>query len=364
MAGGIAPVGNDPSGIPVSQLDGLDDYTSLANLLERKALREPTKIVDTSAGLVAAFADMVDDDWIHIVGGLEYSLSAGLEVPADLSNIRISSDEHKPAIITSTFAGLIMQAVSANSPGTYNVGAIAVNAFQVTFDTAAEAGNVTEGDMLVFRDGSEGFSAIATADGDPGTGVVTFDATPGILLAAGTTTCLVYDQPIKRILFENLIIRGDGVNTTRGLQCIGCDNLTVRNVRVENTTSQSIFFNKNTNVREMDVECIDGAGGLCYLDDLSNVGRLRIRGKSAGTGYGGSLYKIHNCSDISIDITGLSGGGSYAFFFDYSHRRIIRIASVAQNVVRYDTGAQNLIYLQSAANGISDVGAGNGGSQT
>lgn len=147
--------------------------------------------------------------------------------------------------------------------GTYNTAGVAVWGTTATTDTAAEAANVSEGDLLVHLEQTnwEYYLAEATADGVPGTGALAFwPPTPHVISNVATSAVTVYTSVPNNVVIEDLTLQGDGANTTHGVSMTACKNIIIRNVRIKDTLTDGVALTAPLNCI-VDVEVLDATRG-------------------------------------------------------------------------------------------------------
>jgi len=182
--------------------------------------RRPSRYleVDNVADLVAAVAAAVAGDHVHMLPGT-YTLTAATGPLEPSSGVELTGSGVDQTTITEdgTLAGPLISFPEV-VVGTYGVGAIALWASAGVTDVAAEAGNISDGDVLYLVDGggSEFLTSVADGDGVPGSGAFDFqDRTPTPLNAAST---MQVSTPTTHVKMSGFTLLGDGANTTYGIE--------------------------------------------------------------------------------------------------------------------------------------------------
>ena len=193
----------------------------------------PEYIVTDVAGLFAAAAAAVAGDTIQMAEGT-YTLTNGTGSLSFVSGVTLSGAGIGRTIITQdgTLADNLIEFVGS-AVGTYGIAAAAQWATTGAADTAAEAGNVTAGDLLHLQDPATGerFLTVATANGNPGTGALAW-AHPLPILMGATATVTVYDTYTEDITIRDLTVQAESGATDSALYFLASKNLTIEDVEL------------------------------------------------------------------------------------------------------------------------------------
>ena len=291
------------------------------------------KTVSNVAELTAAVSGASAGDTIRIAPGT-YTLTESLVIDTD--NITIQGAGFGQTIIEGSFADPLI-IINGTSIGGYGIAAISQWATSGVTDTAAEAGNISEGNMLsvVSSTYPRGITTIADSDGVAGTGAFTFiHPIPGsgMIDAAGS---VYVSDPVKNVSLLGVTLSGSG-SIEQLLRCIYTINL------------------------KLDIETIgsgtSGYGAFDILYSIKPTGRIIVN-NFTGTRMGHVMRTTE--ADLFIDVMGGSyTGGTETILMNapcYSRFNIRGFGFTTSNTtfVYQDRGYNNDYYLNEAAKSIT-----------
>jgi len=247
------------------------------------------------------------------------------------------------------------------SVGTYGVAALTAWANSGTTDTAAEAGNINDGDILFLQDGggSEKFTSTAFGNGNPGTGAYKLRHEVPIAFNV-SSTLTVYNVYSSDIVIEKLTLLGDSSNTTNGISITGGKNIRVRDVKIKNCVHAPLLLQSvvesNFEYKGFDStnNCLRVvAGGITDC-------KVSLRSYNCATAANSVVVMYSYYSDLSI-VTFGSTPSDTTFNFNYCHRNIIRVISSTTAGVRtmqLNSSDDNIVHCSSQM-AVLDSGTGN-----
>lgn len=309
--------------------------------------------VATVAGLVSAVTNASAGETIKIRPGT-YTLTESLVIP---SGVTFQGSGVGQTILTGTFAGSLILGDNS-SVGTYDIGAIAAFGLTGTTDTAAEAGNITKGDILYIDDGGtdEKFVVEATTDGVAGTGVFAFGVNLPLSVAA-TSTVEVFNSMNENITIKDLTLLGDDTNTTHGINMTANKNVVIDNVVVKDVTLYGLILNKAVDCKvKMKVEnaalgTFSTMGTNCDID-------VTCYNCDSGT-FSGVVNEFH-WSNLNFKYYGGTPSDSTSVF-NRCHRNMINLKVSTTSSVRsvnLSTSDENIVNVTSQQ-AVLDGGTGN-----
>ena len=247
-----------------------------------------------------------------------------------------------------------------NTPvGTYNIGALAAWAITGTTDTAAEAGNINDGDILYFEDSAaaEKMVALANGAGNPGTGAFNFfyEATTGFDAAS---TMKVYNTYSSDITIENLTLLGDGANTTNGIEITGGKNICVRNVKIRNLIGYGLLLSACLDSTFV-AKCYDSSLATYVVGGLTDC-VLDIKSLNCASANNCVVILYVYYSTVSVKTFGATPGDS-VINFKRSHSNITRFISSTPTSVRsliLESSDENIVEA-SLRGTLTNSGTGN-----
>lgn len=243
--------------------------------------------------------------------------------------------------------------------GTYNIGALAAWAIAGTTDTAAEAANINDGDILYFEDSAaaEKMVALANGAGNPATGAFNFfyEAATGFDAAS---TMKVYNTYSSDITIENLTLLGDGANTTNGIEITGGKNICVRNVEARNLTGYGLLLSACLD-SSFDIKCYDSSLATYVVGGLTDC-VLDIKSLNCASANNCVVILYVYYSMVSVKTFGATPGDS-VINFKRSHSNITKFISSTPTAVRsliLESSDENIVEA-SLKSTLTNSGTGN-----
>ena len=292
-----------------------------------------TYTVSTVGELTAAVANAGTGDIIFVKPGT-YTLTESLVISAD--GVKIQGAGFGQTIIEGSFADSLI-VISGTSIGGYDIAAISQWATSGVTDTAADAGNISEGNILsvVSSTYPRGITTIADSDGVAGTGAFTFiHPIPGsgMIDAAGS---VYVSDPVKNVSLLGVTLSGSG-SIEQLLRCIYTINL---KLDIETTGSGT-----------------SGYGAFDILYSIKPTGRIIVN-NFTGTRMGHVMRTTE--ADLFIDVMGGSyTGGTETILMNapcYSRFNIRGFGFTTSNTTftYQDRGYNNTYYLNEGAKSIT-----------
>lgn len=224
-----------------------------------------------------------------------------------------------------TLAGALIDQAGATED-VYGIGAEVIESKTVTTDTAADAGNVSKGDLLNIDDGGFGFVTYAAEDGNPGTGVIDLaDRLPQAIGATSNVT--VFTGFTQDIAIKGLSIVAEGVGTTNGINLKDTINPVVRDVKIDGPGSDDNSGAINIwNVVNPQIDVIsDHYNSRCLFYYITG-GFINFRAIGGLSEDGSGTGKLNDWANVcysNVNYLSSGGTGTYCMDMSYSFRNLL-----------------------------------------
>jgi len=313
-------------------------------------------LVNNVTDLASAVTTAKAGDTIRIAPGT-YTLTSSLVIP---SGVTLQGSGVGQTTLYGAFADALIKMENA-SVGPYGVAALTAWANSGTTDTAGDATNINDGDILFLQDGggSEKFTSTAFGNGNPGTGAYKLRHEVPIAFNV-SSTLTVYNVYSSDIVIEKLTLLGDSSNTTNGISITGGKNICVRDVKIKNCVHAPLLLQSvvesNFEYKGFDStnNCLRVvAGGITDC-------KVSLSSYNCATAANSVVVMYSYYSDLSV-VTFGSTPSDTTFNFNLCQRNIIRVISSTTAGVRtlqLNSSDDNIVHCSSQM-AVLDSGTGN-----